>query len=133
MQMELVASFSFSADKLPAEPFGVEILRNSAGNESTRLQVDCSGGAAACKVGVDAGAQGGKTGSGPLLPVVSSTNEVITVNLHAIVDHTIVEAIFNNRTAMVVYAVPKAETDMGVMLFGADSTTVKATLNTWNL
>merc|ERR1711920_731505 len=94
---------------------------------------DCSGGAAACTVGVNAGNQGGKTGFGPLLPVVSSSDETVTVKLHAIVDHTIVEAIFNNRTAMVVYSVPKAETDVGVMLFGADSTTVKATLQTWNL
>jgi len=139
MQLEVVASFTFSASNPPTAPFGVEVLRSPSGwdnasEPATRLQVDCSGGAAACTVGVDAGAQGGKKGFGPLLPVIDTDKtESVTVSLHAIVDHTIVEAIFNKRTAMVVYAVPQAETDTHVMLFGADDSKVTAKLETWEL
>jgi len=133
MQLEVVAFFTFSTKTPPTEPFGVEILRSSDGKTATRLQVDCSKGYTACVVGVDAGLKG-HTGFGPLLPVVDTTvEESVTVQLHAIVDHTIVEAIFNNRTAMVVYAVPQAESDINVMLFGADSSTVTSKLETWEL
>lgn len=134
MQLEVVASFTFHTKKLPKEPFGVEILRASSGSNATRLQVDCSKGVASCNVGVDAEAQGGQRGVGPLLPVIHAVKHgSVTVHLHAIVDHTIVEAIFNNRTAMVVYAVPQAGADTNVMLFGADQSSVDARLETWEL
>jgi len=140
MQLEVVASFTFNAKSPPTAPFGVEVLRAQDGSKATRLQVDCSQGLSKCVVGVNATAQGygqgyghGHSGYGPLLPVPdTSGDESITVRLHAIVDHTIVEAIFNNRTAMVVYSTPDAPTDTDIMLFGEPGK-VLAKLETWAL
>jgi sucrose-6-phosphate hydrolase SacC (GH32 family) len=143
MQLEVLASFTFSAKHTPKTPFGVEVLRSDPDNGATRLQIDCQKPAPICTVGVDATAQGNKKkGMGPLQPELRTSNyelrtsndenETVTVNLHAIIDHSIVEAIWNNRTAMVVYAEPKAETNTNVMLFGGDAS-IKARLQTWKL
>jgi len=136
MQLEVRASFTFSGKSPPTAPFGVEVLRAQDGSKATRLQVDCSHGLAKCTVGVNATAQGGNRARayGPLLPVIGGDiDEAVTVYLHAIVDHTIIEAIFNNRTAMVVYSKPEAATDTNVMIFGNAADKVVAKLETWAL
>jgi len=137
MQLEVVASFSFNVSHLPSAPFGVEVLRAKDGSKATRLQVDCSHGISACVVGVNATGQGGHWSNGPLLPVVgSAVDGSVTVRLHAIVDHTIVEAIFNNRTAMVTYAKPHTATDTDVALFGTTVNGIEivdAVVQTWEL
>ena len=51
------------------------------------------------------------------------------VRLHAIVDHSIVAAVYNNRTAMEVYARPDAASDTGARRFG----TPRADVEMWEL
>jgi hypothetical protein len=67
--------------------FGVTVLDAAA-----NLTIDCA--AAPCQ-----GQVNGK--GGPIMPLVTQS-----VALHAIIDHSIVEMIYNNRTAMVAYASP---------------------------
>ena len=68
-------------------------------------------------------------GAGPLMPLGQTHTR-----LHAIIDSTITEAIWNNRTAMVVYVVPPSAAATTVTLFGVGSGTgVKCTLETWAL
>lgn len=106
-------------------PFGVAIQGGAA-----KLSVDCKGTherqaeatADGCMVGVSDAA-------GPLLPLGTKT-----ATIHAYVDHSIVETIFNNRTAMVTYSSPADATSTGVALFGVvPNSGVKATITTWNL
>ena len=62
----------------------------------------------------------------PVLPIASSE-----VRIHTIVDHSIVETIVNNRTAMITNSInTKSAADTGVALFGA---TVHGQLTTYEL
>mmetsp|Transcript_73233 Transcript_73233/g.156902 ORF Transcript_73233/g.156902 Transcript_73233/m.156902 type:complete len:531 (-) Transcript_73233:48-1640(-) len=138
MQLEVLASFTFNVKNPPTTPFGVEVLRAQDGNSAARLQVDCSKGVSKCTVGVNATSQhDGKLGLGPLLPLlpmpIAKDGEVVSVRVHAIVDHAIVEAIFNNRTAMAVYAMPAAATDTNVILFSSEPDKVITELDMWEL
>ena len=64
--------------------------------------------------------------AGPLY-MSSSTGPV---HVHAIIDHSIVELIVNNRTAIVGAALSPAEADAGIKLFGAG---VDASMEYWEL
>lgn len=118
LRTEIVASFSWTGAN-PTAPFGVSILNGSA-----ELTVDCTGS--------DLAAPGGcmvtvGRSTGPLLPLGSKT-----VRLHSIVDHQIVETIWNNRTAMVTYSAPASATATAVKLVGITAD-IKADLTTFNL
>jgi hypothetical protein len=63
----------------------------------------------------------------PLMPL-----EETRTRLHAIIDGTITEAIWNNRTAMVVYVPPTSAAATAVTLFGVGSG-IKCTIETWAL
>eukprot|EP00040_Diaphanoeca_grandis_P043581 m.9702 g.9702 ORF g.9702 m.9702 type:complete len:637 (-) comp7875_c0_seq1:107-2017(-) len=121
LQLEVFATFTWEGTN-PTKPFGISVLGGAS-----NLTIDCTvDNAQAPK------AQGGcmvsvRASSGPLMPIGTKT-----VSLHSIVDHQIVETIFNNRTAMVTYSDPASETATGVELFGIDSN-VKATATTWAL
>ena len=64
----------------------------------------------------------------PVLPV-----QATSLRIHTIVDHSIVETIVNNRTAMITNNVnTKSESEVEVTLFG-DGTKVMAAMDTWVL
>ena len=89
------------------------------------MTIDCAGtdpsAPNGCMVSVD-----GK--SGPLMPIGTKS-----VTMHSIVDHEIIETIYNNRTAMVTYnkKIPSASST-SVALWGT-SAGVKADIKTWSL
>ena len=110
-QLEVVATFSWTTEA-PAQ-FGVSVLGGAA-----NLTVNCA----------KQPCQGQVNGrGGPLMPL-----GLKTVTLHAIVDHSIIEAIYNNRTAMVVYANPPSADSKSVALFGVGSG-ITGSLQTWEL
>merc|ERR1711953_1297860 len=88
---------------------GVEVLRGTNG-EGTRIGVDPVRGL----VTVNGTTQGNADiRAGPLAP--SNATEV---SIHAIVDHSIIEVIVNNRTALTVYVTPSSSESVGVSLYG---------------
>jgi hypothetical protein len=122
MQLEILASFSFDATAPPQAPFGVEAY--CVGDACVRLQIDCSTAAAAvsCTVGVNTTAMPdthhGQMATAPLLPLLPSSGSV-EVTVHAILDHTIIEAIFNNRSAITgMYAKPPTADAYTTRAFG---------------
>lgn len=130
-QVEIVVNFTFNTSKPPAERFGVEVLVSQSTPQSTKLLVDCTGGVQNCFVGLDTTMQRGRKVTGPSLPIVTTEQANVTsIYLHAIVDGPIVEAIFNNRTAMALMTQPALETDTGVRIFGPAP---QGHLQTWEL
>lgn len=121
LQLEVVATFSWSGPN-PTQPFGVSVLGGAA-----NLTVDCTADQPTAPK-ADGGCQVGVPGHfGPLMPIGTTT-----VNVHAIVDHQIVETIFNNRTAMVTYAMLYNE-NAEVTTFGLDDPAIHVQLDTWVL
>ena len=112
-QLEVVATFSWAASFEPSAAFGVTVLGGVA-----NITIDCA--KAPCQGHVN-----GK--GGPIMPLKTQS-----VTLHAIIDHAIVEVIYNNRTAMVVYAYPPSAAAKACSLFGVGSG-VKGTIETWEL
>ena len=110
-QLEVVATFTWTAK--PTSSFGVTVLGGAA-----NLTIDCA--AAACQ-----GQVNGK--GGPIMPLKTQS-----VTLHAIIDHSIIEVIYNNRTAMVVYASPPTADAKAASLFGVGAG-VKGSIETWEL
>ena len=115
MQLEVVATFTGILD-LPKPVFGVDVLVPANGSQSVSLTVDCTAPAADadCHVSIG-GATVPQTSVGPLL---FGAGERGVVRMHAIVDHSIIELIVNNRTAIVQYASPPSEAWSGVRLRG---------------
>merc|ERR1712194_74272 len=90
-------------------PFGVEVLMGANG-ESTRIGVDPIRGL----VTVNGTTQGNAdVRAGPLMP--SNATEV---TVHAFIDHSIIEVIVNNQTALTVYVTPSSNASVGVRLYG---------------
>ena len=121
MQLEVFASFTiYNATTM----FGVDVLAALDGSSAVSLVVDCTspGADADCHVVVDATAQGGGRSQGPLL-FGTGPSSVMNVTMHAIVDHSIIELIVNNRTAIVEYANPPTDQHTGVRLFYRTSAT----------
>ena len=116
-----MAKFTFNSQQSLVEPFGVDVLCVNA--SCTRLMIDCS--TPPCSVRVNTSAQPDPhhalITTGPLLPLVTSaTAGNVTVVVHAVVDHTIVEVIFNNRTAIAgTYSKPPQQDSYQVRLFGS--------------
>ena len=132
MQLEVVATFTGILD-LPKPVFGVDVLVPANGSQSVSLTVNCMAPAADadCHVSVG-GAMVPQTSVGPLL---FGAGEAGVVRMHAIVDHSIIELIVNNRTAIVQYAAPPSEKWSGVRLFGPGQAELgyQATLDYWDL
>ena len=112
-QLEVIATFSWAASFEPPAAFGVAVLGGAA-----NITIDCAG--APCQGHVN-----GK--GGPIMPLKTRS-----ITLHAIIDHSIVEVIYNNRTAMVVYAYPLSASAVAVRLFGVGGG-LKGTIETWEL
>ena len=131
MQLEVIATFKINVSSLPSAVFGVDVLANPDGGAAVSLFVDCSAPAADadCHVHMDASAHGGTISTGPLL---FGHGEEGLVRMHAIVDHSIVELIVNNRTAMTVFAQPPDGNHTGLALFG-EAEAVKASVQGWRL
>jgi sucrose-6-phosphate hydrolase SacC (GH32 family) len=132
MQLEVYATFDVPGGPLSDVPlFGVDVLAASDGSSAVALSVDCSAPAtdADCHVHVDATGQGGSVHTAPLLFGGGAAGRGV-VAMHAIVDHSIIELIVNNRTAIVAYASPPSEHHSGVRLFGAG---VHAAVDYWVL
>ena len=81
------------------------------------MTVDCDG---ACQGSVN-------HLGGPLMPLAQTSTR-----LHAIIDGTITEAIWNNRTAIINYIPPASAAATAVTLFGVGAG-VTCTLETWGL
>jgi sucrose-6-phosphate hydrolase SacC (GH32 family) len=116
LQMEVLATFSWTGAP-PSADFGFTVLGGTA-----KISVSCAAS------NVDAPCMVTSPSKGPVLPISS-----MSITVHTIVDHEIVETIANNRTAMVTYHknIPSAgSTD--VALFGTTSG-IHAVIKTWNL
>ena len=141
---EVVATFTFDAATPPRSRFGVSVL--GAGKAATNVFVDCSTYADGngCVAGTDSSSQKGREISGPLLPTdlartaittataTSAGGTVATTHIHIYVDGGIIEAIFNNRTAMVAYATPDSAKATDIALFGVGGA-VGGELQSWQL
>jgi hypothetical protein len=137
MQLEVVTTFTFKTGSKPWE-FGVDVLVGPTGSEGVSIFVNCGcpSNGLNCTAGVTPACGGWihdpcycHLGTGP------ATDPMQTVRLHAIVDHSSIEAIFNNRSAMATYTpwanLPSAES-AGVRLYG-NASRVKGSLQTWQL
>ena len=138
LRTEVVASFTVPNTGPDGRPFagrfGVRVLGSKNGKSSLDATVDCSERVAG---NVQASTEKlfcvatcrepSKLFPAPLLPLVAaappSPNSTTTeVRLHAIIDHSILECIFNNRTAMAVAGVGgKNEDDTDLGIFGVAS------------
>ena len=120
-QLEVVAVFSVSAAAPADAEFGVRVLASDDGSDA---QV----------VGVRRAAQivtaGGR--AGPLQPPLAA-GAAATVAVHILVDHSILTAIFNNRTAITAGVSPKGLASSGIELFGVDGTLVSCVWQAWAL
>merc|ERR1712039_87280 len=104
-------------------PFGVEVLKGADG-AGTRIGVDPIRGL----VTVNGTTQGNNdVRAGPLMP-----GNATHVTIHAIVDHSIIEVIVNNQTALTVYVTPSSNTSVGVELYGL-SEKVTGDVQVWEL
>jgi len=129
-QVEIYAKFVIpggAASEL--QPFGVEVLKGPDG-DGTRIGIDPASGL----VVVDGTSQGNDdVRAGPLMQ--ANCTEVV---IHAIIDHSIIEVIVNNRTALTVYVTPKSKRSVGVALYGAGNdgmnvNAVSGKLQVWEL
>ena len=70
-----------------------------------------------------------------MLPAASQSDGAETeVNIHAIVDHSIIEVIVNNRTAFTFYTKPTAASAQFAGLYGMSAgNNVTGTLDMWKL
>jgi len=124
LQLEVSASFSWSDNSILKRPFGVSVL-----NGTQRLVVDCTKDSPEAPGGCTVHVTGlGINYSGPLLPIKSKS-----VCISAIVDHQLVETIFNNRTAITSNISPPNEGSTHVHLFGVDQHGLQGDITTWEL
>lgn len=116
-QLELVAEFAVAAGADSQAEFGVRALLSEDGADAQTLAVSLGRGL------VSAAGH-----AGPLLPPPPPPGTPFTVRLHAIIDHSIVSAIFNNRTAITAISTPRDADSARVELFGVDGVTITATV-----
>jgi len=127
LQLEVVATFTWTGAN-PTTPFGVSVL-----DGAQTIMLDCSGTDPAapggCMVvgGVSTATDYSRGAKGPLMPIGKKS-----ATIHAIVDHSILETIVNNRTAMVTYGAPATEGSTAVQLVGVGAG-VQGTISTWSL
>jgi len=129
-QVEIYAKFVIPGGaESELQPFGVEVLKGPDG-DGTRIGIDPASGL----VVVDGTSQGNDdVRAGPLMQA-----NCTEVTIHAIIDHSIIEVIVNNRTALTVYVTPKSKRSVGVALYGAGNdgknvNAVSGKLQVWEL
>jgi hypothetical protein len=122
LQLEVVADFTVSQDVDPQAEFGVSVLVSEDGEDAQPIGVS---------LGEQLAYVSGR--AGPLTPPLSFVDGVATVHVHAIVDHSIVTAIVNNRTAVTRIVLPRDADSDRVVLFGVDGVTIKCSLQVWAL
>ena len=98
-------------------PFGVSVLGAADGSEATLLEVDLG-----AREVVAAGRRA------PLLPAGASE-----VAIHAIIDHSILEVIFNNQTAFTLKLAPSTNASELAGLVVGGGKDVQASLDMWRL
>ena len=104
---------------------GVSVLGESRGATTVTIASELG------LVLVDATTQGNTAvRGGPLPPMRAGTSGW---TIHLIADHSIVEVIVNNATAIVVYTAPQSPTAGRVSLIGAPSDAADAVLEAWPL
>lgn len=149
--LQVVASFSYPAvdrSGLPfAGKFGISVLGSNDGKSKLEVTIDCSRRIAG-NVQVSTTkefctatcGEPSKLFPAPLLPQVAPPPAGAAgreeVHLHVIVDHSIIECIFNNRTAMAVAGVGgKSADDTNLGMFGTatDPSGVHGSLKAWQL
>jgi hypothetical protein len=124
MQVEVTALFTVAAGVTDAV-FGINVLASADGQDLVPVGASLSDGQ--MFVGPNAGP------FLPMVPAVAASIGVVDdtatqVWLHVIVDHRIVTAIFNNRTALTVVGMPRDADSTRVELFGVDGERVQATV-----
>jgi hypothetical protein len=114
--VEITADFVVGPDADPAAVFGVWALLSEDGSDAVRIGVDLG-------LGVVTVADG----AGPL------AGDRTRIHVHAIVDHSIATAIFNNRTAITRRRDPASANSSMVALFGVDGVGVSCEWHAWPL
>jgi hypothetical protein len=131
MQVEVTVLFTVAAGVTDAV-FGLNVLASADGQDLVPIGTSLSDGQMFV---------GGY--AGPFLPMVPSVAASVGADasgaattqvwLHVIVDHQIVTAIFNNRTALTYVGMPRDADSTLVELFGVDGERVQATVEGWVL
>ena len=114
--VEIVADFVVGPGADPAAAFGVWALLGSDGADFVRIGVDLGRGVVTVA-----------DGAGPL------AGDRARIHVHAIVDHSIATAIFNNRTAITRRRDPAAAGSNRTALYGVDGVGVTCTWSVWPL
>lgn len=131
-QVEVYVSARVPTDDQTYE-FGVDVLclRGANGANCSRVYMSCSGkrGPGCCEVGVIDKSDNNRKTSAPLdLPEDFDQPYALS----AIVDHQIIEVIFNNRTAMVVYVQVKSAMSDQVVPY-LDEANFEYNIDSWKL
>ena len=125
LQAEVIASLPGKACAAAHAGCGVALLEDELG--ATIVTLDASRGL----VLVDAKSQSNTAvRAGPLPPMREGP---VGWTIHAIVDHSLVEVIVNNATALVVYAAPSSANAGRVRLVGAPEDAKSASIVAWRL
>ena len=114
--VEIVADFTVGPDADPGAAFGVWALLSPDGADFVRIGVDLARGVVTV---ADA--------AGPLMGSRSR------IHVHAIVDHSIATAIFNNRTAITRRRDPASGGSERAALFGVDGVGISCVWSAWPL
>lgn len=127
LQAEVLVSFTTAvADISTLGDFGFSVLGEPDSHARTKITLSPSTGL----VTVDAATQGNpQIRGGPLPEPVIEKSQTWTV--HAIIDHSIIELIVNNVTALVVYAAPSSPSAGQIKLSG--TSVVKGSMDVWTL
>lgn len=114
--VEIVADFTVGPDADPTASFGIMALLSEDGADFVKIGVDLG-----LRVVVVA------DGAGPF------AGDCTIVHVHAIIDHSIATAIFNNRTAVTRRKDPRGIDSQRVGLFGVDGVGISAVWKAWPL
>jgi len=127
-QLEIVADFKIPGglESLPERSeFGIAVLGCPNSFERTTIGVNPQ----AKLFTVDATRQANSfVQAGPLVP-----EDTDSIHIHAYIDHSIMEVILNNRTAITSGAKPRAASCGQVWLYGVDGVRIVAEMNVWQL
>jgi hypothetical protein len=114
--VEIVADFTVGPGADPGAVFGVWALLSEDGADALRIGVDLGRGVVTVA-----------DGAGPL------AGDRRRIHVHAIVDHSIATAIFNNRTAITRRRDPAGADSDRAALFGVDGVGVSCVWSAWPL
>jgi len=114
-QVEVYAVFAVAAGADAQAEFGVRALLSEDGLDAQTLAVN-----------LGRGLVGAAAHAGPLLPP-PTPGAAFTVTMHAIIDHSIVTVIVNNRTAITAIVAPRDADSSRLELYGVDGVTIAAT------